>query len=719
MERHITTPVQANSTKIEPITKPVEITDWRNQRADILILVVEDDSVSRHMLKRVLEAEHYRVEEAANGEEALSLYKLHQPTMVLLDAIMPGISGFEVCTQIHALPGGDRTTVVMITGLDDRESVNQAFEAGAADFVTKPIHWPVLLKRIQRLGLTMQAEDALLRAQSELETRVEERTIALSKANAILEEEITARRYAEEQQQALTMGLRRVLAVADEFITFPNVDAIFRRAVEFTRDELGLERSAIFMEDKGWLHGTYGTNRHGQTTDEHNYQFKNEVWTERLALFESQDTRWILLDEPYTEWDGQDSIQIGRGWLVVTPIRSMQKMIGVIINDGAITGTPLDGLKQELLVIFSSLLGNIVEHKQTEEALAQNEEQLRRLTDNMLDIICQTDEEGVIQFASPSCWNTLRYAPSELVGQSIYAWIHPDDVENVKAAFYDIGRVEYRYQRADGTYIWLETLSNLLFDDSPKLIGMIFASRDITKRKEAEHELQELNRLKTEFLSTAAHELRTPLVSIRGFAELLLTRKLDEERQARFLTLINDQSAQLGKIVDDLLDISRLEAKQSLTLTLEAVNLPALIDEVVALFNETSSRHVIQVEPMEVFGKVKADADRVAQVLKNLISNALKYSPNGGMITISAKELSNHYIKIGVTDQGLGLTPEQQVHLFEKFYRADASNTAIGGTGLGLAICKLIVELHGGQIWAESAAGSGSTFYFTIPLVEL
>src|SRR5258706_5485647 len=139
MERHITTPVQANATKMESITNPVEITDWRNQRADILILVVEDDSVSRHMLKRVLEAEHYRVEEAANGEEALSLYKLHQPTMVLLDAIMPGISGFEVCTQIHALPGGDRTTVIMITGLDDRESVNQAFEAESGAFFTTPM----------------------------------------------------------------------------------------------------------------------------------------------------------------------------------------------------------------------------------------------------------------------------------------------------------------------------------------------------------------------------------------------------------------------------------------------------------------------------------------------------------------------------------------------------------------------------------------------------
>src|SRR5260221_3228281 len=168
MERHITTPVQANSTKIEPITKPVEITDWRNQRADILILVVEDDSVSRHMLKRVLEAEHYRVEEAANGEEALSLYKLHQPTMVLLDAIMPGISGFEVCTQIHALPGGDRTTVIMITGLDDRESVNQAFEAGAPRLFTKPISLPGLLKSIYPPGLTIHADGALLPPQCEL-----------------------------------------------------------------------------------------------------------------------------------------------------------------------------------------------------------------------------------------------------------------------------------------------------------------------------------------------------------------------------------------------------------------------------------------------------------------------------------------------------------------------------------------------------------------------
>src|SRR5258707_6589669 len=116
MERHITTPVQANSTKIEPITKPVEITDWRNQRADILVLVVEDDSVSRHMLRRVLEAEHYRVDEAENGEQALTLYKAHQPIMVLLDAVMPDISGFDVCHEIQMLPGGDRTVVIMITG---------------------------------------------------------------------------------------------------------------------------------------------------------------------------------------------------------------------------------------------------------------------------------------------------------------------------------------------------------------------------------------------------------------------------------------------------------------------------------------------------------------------------------------------------------------------------------------------------------------------------
>jgi PAS domain S-box-containing protein len=349
-----------------------------------------------------------------------------------------------------------------------------------------------------------------------------------------------------------------------------------------------------------------------------------------------------------------------------------------------------------------------------EEALYRSEEQMRRITDNMLDIICQTDLDGKIAYASPSCFSVLGYEPEMMIGQSIYSGVHPEDVASVIEAVETTGRVEYRYRHANGNYVWLETLNNFLFADT-QAEGIIFASRDITKRKQAEHELTELNRLKTEFLSTAAHELRTPLTSIRGFSEILLTRQLDDARKQRYISMINEQSTHLGTIIDDLLDVSRLEAKRNLALTIEPIRLPELIDHVVAPFTESSGEHRIQIEGFEACPPLNGDPFRLAQVVKNLLSNAVKYSPKGALIQIHAQVLPE-YVQISVQDQGVGMTPEQQAHLFEKFYRADASNTAVSGTGLGLAISKLIVELHGGKIWAESQYGVGTTFYFTLPL---
>src|SRR5262249_29271340 len=157
--------------------------------------------------------------------------------------------------------------------------------------------------------------------------------------------------------------------------------------------------------------------------------------------------------------------------------------------------------------------------------------------------------DGIVEYASPSIWSVLGYAPESMIGQSIYAWVQPEDVEMVREAVQTVGRVEYRYLHSNGTFVWLESLSNFLFNDDGTVRGIIFASRDITERKRAERELQELNRLKTEFLSTAAHELRTPLTSIRGFSEILLTRQLDEARMKRYITLINEQSTHLGKII--------------------------------------------------------------------------------------------------------------------------------------------------------------------------
>lgn len=345
------------------------------------------------------------------------------------------------------------------------------------------------------------------------------------------------------------------------------------------------------------------------------------------------------------------------------------------------------------------------------------EQKLRQITDSMLDVICQTDSVGIIEFASPSCLDVLGISPDELIGQSVYARVHPDDLDTVKEAVQKTGRTEYRYLYADGHYVWLESLTNLLLERDGTVKGIVFASRDVTERKQVEKELQDLSQLKTDFLATAAHELRTPLVSIQGFSEILMSRHLDEERVKRYVTMINEQSTYLARIVDTLLDVSRLESKRGLEFAAQPINLSDLVCRVADTLAESSPKHQVIVEGFQGCPPINGDPFRLTQLLENILSNAVKFSPKGGEILIRA-QVTDDSLKIAIRDQGIGMTTEQQSHLFEKFYRADASNTAAGGTGLGLSISRSIVEQHGGKMWVESTHGAGTTVCFTLPLAS-
>ncbi len=1125
------------------------------QQRSGLILIVDDDPNICLLMHRMLAHDDYVLEDAHDGEHALEMCARLHPHLVLLDILMPGLSGFEVCARLQSLPLAERPTVLMMTSLADRESIDKAFQVGAVDFITKPLQLPVLRQRVRHLVQARQTEQALWQARDELEMRVAQRTAELEQANVILQEEVLARQRAEEQQRGLSTGLRAVIAAADELISCQDMDSLFRRAVELARQNLGLERCALCLEIGGDLQGTYGTDHEGHTVDEHALRFpRDREFEQRLSKFVPENAYWILPDSVYTEWDGEKTIQFDRGWIAETLVQSAGKLIGLFFNDTAISHAPPDPVKQEIVAIFCSLLGNIIERKQaeeqlqeahdaleirvlertaqlasinemlqaeitershaehalaeernllrtlidnlpdyifikdrqgrfvvsndahthamqsqgidiigktaletfpqdlairyhvddqgvmesgkslinverqtigadgtkkwvlttkvalrdrdgdvtglvgisrditerkqiedtlregeerfrsafdnapigmaltapdgrrlkvnhalcaivgyeeaemlsqtlyditppedqivdrenvrqllsgevqsvqfekrythksgrvvwvsmnvslvrnaqgeplyfisqtqdiserkrleaelrehrehlerlvenrtvelttvnqqlsllleflpvatytskaeddfgmiyvgktvtgitgyhpaeitarssmrlehihpddreqalaglrrllqtggleieyrwqvadgsyrwlsdvtrlvetpdgakrivgvwyditdrkrTEDALLRHEQQLRRITDNMLDMICQIDMSGLIEYASPSCWEVLGYKPESMLGDSIYRWMYPDDVEHARDGIQTKGQAEYRYRHAEGHYIWLETLSSLLFEGGSEPKSIILASRNITERKQAEEELEELNRLKTEFLSTAAHELRTPLTSIQGFSELLLTREFDANRQRHFLSLIEEHAIELGRLIDDLLDISRLEAKRKLTLNLELIDVAGLIQRTLEPFIEANPAHHFEVHGLEMYPSVQGDAFRLSQVVKNLLSNAVKYSPHGGTVSIYVRNESD-CLTVTVQDHGIGMTPQQQAHLFEKFYRADASNTAIRGTGLGLAISKLIVELHGGHIWAESEYGAGTTVSFTLPL---
>jgi signal transduction histidine kinase len=231
--------------------------------------------------------------------------------------------------------------------------------------------------------------------------------------------------------------------------------------------------------------------------------------------------------------------------------------------------------------------------------------------------------------------------------------------------------------------------------------------------------IQEANRLKTEFVSMVSHELRTPLTSIQGYAELLLEDEQIAEEQRESLTLVKKNSDRLLGLINDLLDLSRIEAGR-VDLQRTSLDLARLILEVAGSLRPLieAKRQRLRLELGDALPAVWADADRVTQILTNLISNAHKYTLVEGSITVAAQR-DDGFVRVDVSDTGIGLSPEDQAQLFTKFFTAHhRSPQAGGGTGLGLVITRLLVELHGGRITVSSTPGQGSTFSFFLPTLE-
>ena len=239
--------------------------------------------------------------------------------------------------------------------------------------------------------------------------------------------------------------------------------------------------------------------------------------------------------------------------------------------------------------------------------------------------------------------------------------------------------------------------------------GIITMLYDVTLERE-------VDRMKTEFISIAAHELRTPLTSIQGFSEILLNRDdIKEQERKKFLSYINEQSKNLANIVDTLLDISRLESGRGLSLNKAPCNINEIIRETVSYFQISSPKNTFDITLPEESVELIVDKEKMRQVLENILTNAIKYSPEGGHIWVIGELTGEHY-QVSVRDQGIGIAPDQIEKIFDKFYRVDVSNTGVPGIGLGMNIVKNLVEAHGGKVWAESELGKGTTVIFKVPI---
>ncbi|MBX3065037.1 MAG: PAS domain S-box protein [Anaerolineae bacterium] len=557
----------------------------------------------------------------------------------------------------------------------------------------------------------------------------------LSALNDQLQKEISERRRVEADLQFRHEIDQIVTSIAEQLVRLPStqVDQGIHKALKTIGEFAQADRSYIFLfsEDGLRMDNTHEWCSphlaHGQAVLQAVPTVVFPWWMERLR----QDDSIVisrLTDLP-------PAAHVERKFFEARHCQSLL-MVPITVNGRVIGLLGLDAVQavqswSPHIVVMLKVLGTIfikaLEHKHTQEAMQDNRQQLRQITDTMMDVVWYTDAHGIIEYISPSCLPVLGYSPKQLLGQPFFGNVHPEDTERVKRDIKQVGMVEYRYRSPNGNYLWLETLSNIIIGEKGNFVGVAFASRDITDRKVMERELVEVSRQKNEFLSTAAQKLRSPLTAIRGFSEILLSRDYDPERRERYLKHIHEESVQLSALIDDLFDISQLEAKRHLSIALEPVELASLIRRISVRVREIYPQYRFNFTGLAACPLVMGDPIRLGQLIHNLLTHAVQVSPDGSEITVHVQQLIGEII-VGVKDCGEGMTAEEKTHLFDKFYLRSSQKhemnpdtgtkreTSGAGTGLGMAISKLIIELHRGKIWADSDKQQGTTLYFTLPI---
>lgn len=269
--------------------------------------------------------------------------------------------------------------------------------------------------------------------------------------------------------------------------------------------------------------------------------------------------------------------------------------------------------------------------------------------------------------------------------------------------------LEFEQCRSNGASRALQARMSAIHDQTDRHIGIITTLRDVSRERE-------IDSMKTEFITTAAHELRTPLTSIQGFSEVLLSRSdLETAQQRALLAIIHEQSEGLSRTVNDLLDLARIESGNGFVLQKAACDLSQLIEQAASQLSWMSDRHRFEVALAAPDTVVYGDRVKLRQAVENILSNAVKYSPQGGSVRVTGQRCEKSF-QVSIADQGIGMREDQRQRVFDKFYRADTSNSAIEGVGLGMNIVQEIIRAHGGRVWVESCIGEGTVVHFTLPV---
>ncbi|HEY8239847.1 MAG TPA: PAS domain S-box protein, partial [Kiritimatiellia bacterium] len=540
-------------------------------------------------------------------------------------------------------------------------------------------------------------------------------------------EDITDIKDAEMREQTMAQLLKGAVSAADELIGCPDSDTLYRRAVELARQRIGVERCTIFIKDDAGIRGTYGTNLKGETTDERSYRpLMNDRWAERLRPMKPGDPKWRIANEALQEWNGNLPIELKEGWIAVTPIQSPLGPIGVLCNDTGISRRPVNPSIQEVLAVYASILGNIIERKRAEYSLRR----MGMAVQQTAESIIITDTQGVIEYVNPAFIQITGYSPDEVIGAStrvLKSGRHDK-------AFYErlwsalakgeVWSGQFTNKRKDGSlYDAFQTISPIR-DATGRIINYVSVSRDITREMELEAQFIQAQKMEGigRLAGGIAHDFNNLLTAILGNSKLIREEVGKDNPIQAELDEIIQAGERAAKLTKQLLAFARKQIVQ-----LRPLQVNNVVAEMSKFLRRTLGEHIkVELQLGNALGFVQADSGLIEQLLMNLSVNARDAMPKGGTLTIHTANVDRDrppaqsrgpfkpgpYVMIAVADTGSGMTDEVAQHVFEPFY----TTKEVGkGTGLGLATVYGIVEQCGGHIEFDTKLGTGTEFRVYLP----
>lgn len=678
-----------------------------------LILIVDDEKFTRLQLRLAMEQVGYQVFETSNGEEALTAYTQLQPDIVLLDALMPTMDGFTYSKQLQSLPGGDRTPILMITALDDQESVDRAFAAGATDYITKPIHWKVLRQRVYRLLQASRATEKL-RQQTERARVSEERLrLALDAAHMgtwdwdFLDNKIIYSATAAANNFGVTNN--RLIDTYESFLesVYPEDRQVLEKVINSaiaTSTDYSVEFRVVWADGSIHWIAVKGQVYYNQTGTAIRMTGINMDITDRKYA-EAELQRQTLRSQLFADITLKIRRSLHIEEILQTTVTEVQKLLQC---DRALLFQLTSGgagkvVKEEVVPGYTAILGRNLHDPCFEEKYLDKylQGQISCIADLYNSNIRQCYINFLQQFAVRANLVVPIFNKEKLWGLLI---AHQCNAPRQWSTF----EIELLQQLSDQIGIALAQ-AQLLEDETRQ-------RQELTRANE---ELQQ-------FASIASHDLQEPLRKIQAFGNRLKAMYGDvlNEQGQDYLERMQNAAQRMQTLIDDLLTLSRIATRAQ---PFVPVNLTQIAQEVLSdleILIQQTNGHVIMCE----LPTIDADAIQMRQLLQNLIGNALKFHQQDKppIVKIYSKEIEdwqsqeneqllNAKCEIIIEDNGIGFNEKYLDRIFNVFQRLH-NRSEYKGTGMGLAICRRITERHGGSITATSKPLQGAKFIVTLPM---